>query len=213
MRLVIIGGTGVVGSKVVDEALVRGHEVTMVVRAPEGIIPRPNLRPVAGDAHVPGPLVELFRGHDASVGAFHPEGTSPDLYDEYLRVARATLSATKQAGVPRLLWVGGAGSLEVAPGVQLVDTPEFPRKFKAGALAARETLRLLQQEHEVDWVVLSPAIHVEEGPRTAIYRTGGDAPVYGAHHDSHISVQDLAVAVVDELERPRHHRHRFTVGY
>ncbi len=109
--------------------------------------------------------------------------------------------------------MGGAGSLEVAPGVQLVDTPGFPAKFKAVALAARETLRLLQQERELDWALLSPAIRVEEGPRTAMYRTGKDAPVYGANRDSHISVRDLAVAVLDEVERPRHHRHRFTVGY
>lgn len=213
MRLVVFGGTGLIGAPVVTEALVRGHEVTMVTPTPEEIVPRPSLSLVAGDVRAPESLVGLLEEHDAAVSALRTDWENPNLYDDSLQEVRSLLIAARRAGVPRLLWVGGAGSLEVAPGVQLVDTPGFPRRFKAAALAARETLRLLQQERELDWVLLSPAIHLDEGPRTGIYRTGADVPVYGANRDSHISVRDLAVAVLDELERPRHHRRRFTVGY
>lgn len=213
MKLAVVGGTGFVGSHVVEEALTRAHEVTLITTDPGRIVPRPGLLPVGGDVYQARALATLFRGHEVVIGALDADWKNPNLYDEYLRGARAVLGGTREAGVERLLWVGGAGSLEVAPGVQLVDTPGFPAKFKAVALAARETLRLLQQERELDWALLSPAIRVEEGPRTAMYRTGKDAPVYGANRDSHISVRDLAVAVLDEVERPRHHRHRFTVGY
>jgi uncharacterized protein len=213
VRLVVFGGTEPVGARVVDEALLRGHEVTMVTREPEAVVPRPSLFPVAGDARDSASLVGLLRGHDAAVSGFRADWENPNLYDDSLRAVRSILLAARQAGLPRLLWIGGPGSLEVAPGVQLVDTPGFPKNLRGGGLAARETLRLLQQERDLDWVLLTHAIRLEEGPRTGIYRTGGDSPVYGANRNSHISVRDLAVAVLDELERPQHHRRRFTVGY
>lgn len=213
MRIVVVGGAGLVALPVIDEALARGHEVTWIARILEAVVPRQGLQAVAREVYRREELVNLVRGHDIVIGAFDVDWKNPNLYDEYVRGARSVLGATKEAGVARLLWVGGAGTLEVAPGVRLVDTPEFPAKFKAGALAAGEALRLLQEERELDWTVLSPPVHLDEGPRTALYRIGGDTPVYGANRDSHISARDLAVALLDEVERPRHHRHRFTVGY
>jgi uncharacterized protein len=213
VRLAVVGGLGLVGAPVVEEALVRGHDVTLVTADPARIAPRPRLASVRGDFADHGALGAAFVGQHVVVCVFQPEWDDPHLYDRYLGAARAVLDAVRKAGVPRLLWVGGAGALEASPGVLLADTPEFPARFRPLAFAARETLRLLVREREVDWTMLSPPIHVEEGQRTAIYRSGGDSPIYGAGGESHISAPDLAVAVLDEVERPRHSRHRFTVGY
>ncbi|MNY41610.1 hypothetical protein D3C86_1764400 [compost metagenome] len=119
----------------------------------------------------------------------------------------------KAASLKRLLVVGGAGSLFVAPGVQLVDTPEFPAEWKEGALGAREALRLLQAETSLDWTFLSPAILLEPGERTGAYRVGADAPLSTGEGPGRISAADLAVAILDEIERPQHLRKRFTVAY
>jgi uncharacterized protein len=213
MRLVVVGGEGYVGAAIVEEALDRAHEVTTVVPVGETVPPRPGLRLVPGRAQDARALTVAFEGEEVVVGALVADSSRPKLYDEHLEGARAIVQAVRHAGVARLLWVGGAGSLLVSPGVHLVDSPDFPVRFKPAGLAAREILRLLSQERDLDWTILTPPIHVEDGPRTGIYRTGADAPVYGANGDSHISFRDLAVAVVDELERPRHARHRFTVGY
>ena len=147
------------------------------------------------------------------VSAFNAGWKNPRLYDDHLRGTRSIIAGVKGSGVRRLLIVGGAGSLEVAPGVQFVYTPEFPLAWKAGALATREALHLIRAEHDLEWTFLSPPIQVEVGPGTALYRSGRDAPIVGAHRNSRISVADLAVAIVDEVERPRDVRERFTVGY
>ena len=213
MKITVIGSTGRVGSRVVTEAAERHHEVIGVSRRVGADAPPADVRAVQLDASRPDELAPVLARQDAVVSAFNPGWKDPDIYDHYLQGARSILAATKRSGVSRLLWIGGAASLLVAPGVQLVDTPEFPPLFRGGALAAREALRLFEKERELDWVFLSPAVQLDDGPRTALYRIGTDHPVVGARGASRISVADLAVAVVDELERPRFHRHRFTVGY
>jgi putative NADH-flavin reductase len=161
-------------------------------------------------------VAAAVRGSDAVVSAYNPGWTNPDLYNEFLKGTQATFAGVKAAGLKRLLVVGGAGSLYVAPGVQLVDTPQFPADWKNGALAAREALNLIKQESSLDWTFLSPAMFLEPGERRGSYRLGEDSPVMDtdpAKGPAHISVADLAVAIVDELETPRHIQRRFTVGY
>jgi uncharacterized protein len=213
MRIALIGGTGFVGARIQEEALRRRHEVTLLTRDPGRVEPHAGLHAVATDVFVASQVAERVRGHDGVASAFNAGWKNPRLYDDYLRGTRAIVAGVKASGVRRLLLVGGAGSLEVSPGVQFVDTPEFPIAAKAGALAAREALHLIRKERELEWTFVSPAIHLEEGPRTALYRTGRDVPIVGAGGRSYISVADLAVAIVDELERPQHIRARFTVGY
>nr|WP_254696327.1 NAD(P)H-binding protein [Lysobacter enzymogenes] len=123
------------------------------------------------------------------------------------------VAATKQAGVPRLLVVGGAGSLEVAPGQQVLDQPGFPDEYRAGAEAMRSVLKTLREERELDWTFLSPAAHLVPGERTGRFRLGGDQLLVDAAGESKISVQDYAVALIDELEQPAHSRKRFTLAY
>lgn len=213
VKVALLGGTGFVGSAVRAELLTRGHVVTVFTRDPSRVVPEERLRAVALDVFNPDQVAARVRGHDVVVSAFNAGWKNPGLYDDYLRGTRAIVAGVKASEVRRLLIVGGAGSLEVAPGVQFVDTPEFPIAGKAGALAAREALHLIRTEHELEWTFLSPPIQVETGPRTALYRTGRDTPIVGANRNSRISVADLAVAIVDWVERPHHVRERFTVGY
>jgi uncharacterized protein len=213
VRVALIGGTGFVGSPIRDEALRRGHDVTLLTRDPGRVEPYERLHSVATDVFDPTQVTARVRGHDAVASAFNAGWKNPRLYDDYLRGTRAIIAGVKASGVRRLLIVGGAGSLEVSPGVQYVDTPDFPVAAKAGALAAREALHMIRKEPELEWTFVSPPYQLEAGPRTALYRSGRDAPIVGANRRSYISVADLAVAIVDELERPRHIRERFTVGY
>lgn len=147
-------------------------------------------------------MLSAFSGHAQS-----------DILGYYMRGIRSIIAATKSAGGSRLLVVGGAGSLDVAPGVRLVDTPEFPDKWKATAEGARQALQLLRQETKLHWTMLSPSASLEPGPRTGKFRLGDDQLLVGADGQSRISLQDYAVAMIDELEKPRHSRRRFTVGY
>ncbi|HSF67405.1 MAG TPA: hypothetical protein VLA67_08240 [Nitrospiraceae bacterium] len=119
----------------------------------------------------------------------------------------------KKAGVKRSLFVGGAGSLEVKPGVQSVDLPEFPAEYKQGALATRETLNMLREEGSLEWSFLSPSADLSPGKRTGKFRLGMDQLLRDANGESRISFEDYAMAMIDEIEKPQHIRHRFTVGY
>lgn len=214
MKIALIGASGFVGASVLNEALNRGHEVTAIVRHPEKITvenDRLNLQP--GDVQQADEAAALVAGHDAVISAFNPGWDNPNIYNDSLAGLQSIQSGTKQAGVKRLLVVGGAGSLEVAPGVQLVDTPQFPEAWKAGALAARDYLTILRKETELDWTFLSPAILLEPGERTGKFRIGTEQPVFDAAGNSKISVNDLAVALLDELENSQFIRQRFTVGY
>ncbi|MFD1140745.1 NAD(P)-dependent oxidoreductase [Larkinella insperata] len=214
MKIALIGASGFVGSSLLNEALNRGHEVTAIVRHPEKITAEnERLTVQKGDAQNDDDVASLVAGHDAVVSAYNPGWDNPNIYDDSLVGLQAIQSGTKNSGVKRLLVVGGAGSLEIAPGLQLVDTPQFPEAWKAGALAARDYLTILRKETDLDWTFLSPAIMLEPGERTGKFRLGTEQPVFDANGDSKISVNDLSVALLDELENPQFIRQRFTLGY
>ncbi len=212
MKIALIGATGFVGSAVLEELLRRQHQVTALARNPAKIAAREGLTVVQADAQDAAQVAKAVAGQDAVVNAYNPGWTVPDIHDQFLIGTRAIYAGVKQGGVKRLLVVGGAGSLYVAPGVQLVDTPGFPAEYKAGALAAREALNLIRNESTLDWTFLSPPILLAPGERTGQYRLGTDAPLMNGEAPGGISVADLAVAIADELENPRHVQQRFTVA-
>ena len=212
MNIALIGASGFIGSALLAEALARGHSVTAIVTKPEKLTPSPQLRALACDVQDSAALSATLRGNDAVISAFSGHAQA-DTEDYYLRGMRSIIAAANQAKVPRLLVVGGAGSLEVAPGLQLLDTPEFPAMYKPTAEGARKALELLRGEKALDWTMLSPSAVIAPGERTGKFRLGGDQLLTGADGASKISVQDYAVAMVDELEKPAHSRRRFTAGY
>ncbi|RXZ44248.1 NAD(P)-dependent oxidoreductase [Crenobacter cavernae] len=212
MNIALIGATGFIGSGLLKEALARGHKVTALVSRPERLAEHANLAPAKTDVQDSAALAAQLQDLDAVISAFSGHAEA-DTYDYYVAGVRSIIAAAKQASVPRLLVVGGAGSLEVAPGVQGVDTPDFPEQWKASALGAREALNLLREEKELDWTLLSPSALIAPGERTGAFRLGSDRLLVDATGESRISVEDYAVAMIDELEKPAHPRQRFTVGY
>ena len=213
MKVALIGATGFVGTPVLAELLNRGHQVTVLARNPGKLAAQPGLTGVAADALDAAQVAAAVAGHDAVVSAYNPGWSEPQIHDLFLQGSDAIVEGVKRAGLKRLLVVGGAGSLFVAPGVQLVDTPPFPAQYKQGALAAREALNRLKRETTLDWSFVSPPIGLAPGARTGQYRTGLDDLLPGVGDTpAGISVADLAVAMVDELETPRHVQQRFTVA-
>lgn len=212
MNIALIGASGFIGSALLAEALARGHSVTAIVTRPEKLAPSPRLVAVACDVQDSAALAASLQGHEAVLTAFsgHAQG---DTEDYYLRGMRSIIAAAGQAKVPRLLVVGGAGSLEVAPGLQLLDTPEFPAMYKPTAEGARKALGLLKAEKSLEWTMLSPSAVIAPGERTGKFRLGGDQLLTGSDGASRISVQDYAMAMIDELEKPAHSGRRFTAGY
>ena len=213
MKIALIGATGFVGSAILQEALQRGHEVTAIVRHPEKVKPHAKLHPRKGDAYNEDEVARLVAGHDAVISAFNPGWSNPDIYNQQVKGTQAIIIGVKKAGLKRLLFVGGAGSLEVKPGVQSVDTPEFPKDWKQGSLATREALNLLRKESGLEWSFLSPSADLSPGQRTGQFRLGTDQLLRDANGESRISVEDYAMAMIDEVEKPKHIRRRFTVGY
>ena len=217
MKIALIGGTGFVGTALLKEALERGHQVTVISRNPEKLsVKNKNLSVVKGDVFDENKVAELLKGHDAVISAYNPGWTNPDIYNEYLKGSEAIQRAVKKAGIKRFIVIGGAGSLYVAPGVQLIDTPQFPGEWKPGALAAREYLDIIKNEKDLEWTFLSPAIEMHQGTsgeRKGHHRSGTDNPVVDEKGRSVISVEDVAVAIFDELENPQHINQRFTVAY
>ncbi len=216
MKIALIGATGFVGKPVLAELLKRGHDVTVVARDPSKLTPHPSLTVVTGDAFEEKSIAAAVEGHDAVVSAFNPGWDQDDLYNKFLAGSAAIVRGVEAGGVKRFLVVGGAGSLYVAPGVQLVDTPEFsrhvPAKIVPGAQAARDSLSGLRDNVKLDWTFLSPPARLSPGERTGQYRTGGEQLLMAGDNPAGISVSDLAVAIVDELEQGRHVRARFTVA-
>jgi putative NADH-flavin reductase len=211
MKVALIGAGGFVGSALLREALTRGHTVTAMVLHPDKLAPRSNLTARKTDVLDTDRLASQLSGYDAAISAFSGHAAD-DVYGYYMKGIRSIITATAQAGV-RLLVVGGAGSLEVAPGVQLLDTPGFPAQWKATAEGARQALSLLRDETGLDWTMLSPSAMLEPGLRTGKFRLGTDRLLIDNAGESRISLEDYAVAMIDELEQPAHRRQRFTVGY
>lgn len=198
-----------VGSRVLAELVRRGHSVTAVARHPENVPAADGVRAVLGDATDPASVASVAQDADAAVSAYSPPRSNPELVVE---ATRSLVAGLVRAGVRRLVVVGGAGSLEIAPGVQLVDTPEFPELWKGIALAHRDTLAALK-DLDLDWSYFSPAAMIEPGLRTGKFRLGGTRLVANDRGESKISAEDYAVALVDELETPRNLRRQFTAAY
>jgi uncharacterized protein len=214
MKIALIGATGFVGTAVLKEALNRGHKVTAIARNTAKIeTVNENLTIKQADAYNSDDLATSLAGNDAVINSFNSGWGNPNIYADFIKGSESIQKATKAAGVKRLLIVGGAGSLEIAPGKQLVDTPEFPAEWKSGALAARDYLNIIKEETELDWTFLSPAIHLHPGERSGTFRLGTDQPVFDKSGKCDISVEDMAVAIVDELENNEYIKRRFTLGY
>jgi uncharacterized protein len=217
MKIALIGATGFVGTPLLSELVSRGHQVTAISRHPEKIASTSDLvTPVKGDIQNEDEVATLVAGHDAVISAFNPGWTNPNIYADFLNGSQAIEAGVQKAGVKRVLFIGGAGSLEIAPGLQLIDTPEFPAEYKDGANAARNFLNILKKNDLLNWTFLSPAIEMHPGTsgvRKGVYRTGLDNPVFNEEGRSIISVEDLSVAIADEIENPAYIRKRFTVAY
>jgi len=203
MKIAVIGASGNAGSRITSELAARGHAVTAIARNPEKVARLPHVFPTRGDAMDEAGLARLLRGHDAAVSSIHFLDSDP---------ARL-IGAAKASGVSRYLVVGGAGSLDVAPGIRLVTTPAFPAQYKAEAEKGAAFLDLLRRETALNWTFLSPSALFTAGQRTGRFRLGTDRLLTGADGKSWISFEDFAVALADEIERPAHIRQRFTVGY
>ncbi|WP_419686885.1 NAD(P)-dependent oxidoreductase [Serratia marcescens] len=213
MKVAIIGATGFVGRRVVDEALARGIQVTAIARQKKELPEHANLTVALGDVADTAWLAGQLRGQDAVTSAYNPGWGEDNLYEKTARGAQQILTAVEQAGVKRLLVVGGAGSLEVAPGVELVDTPQFPENIRPGAQAVRDLRNKLRNESALDWTYLSPAALLEPGKRTGQFRLGTTQLLMNGEAPANISVEDLAVAIVDEIEKPQFIRAQFTAAY
>jgi hypothetical protein len=203
MRVAVIGATGKIGSKITAELLGRGHSVTAIVRDPDKAPANPHLKAVKGDVTDPDSVAALVRGHDAVISSapFNP-GISPQV-----------LAAVRNSGVKRYIAVGGAGSLKAADGKLVMDNPQIPAAWLPSIKEGSELLKLLRADQQLDWTFFSPAVLIGPGERTGKFRLGGDEVVTAADGKSSISYDDYAIALVDELEKPRHVRGRFTIGY
>ena len=214
-KIVIIGATGYVGSAILKEALGRGHQVKAIVRDPSKLtLIHPHLKVVGGSVTDTDFLSRELAKSDAVISAFNTGWSNPNIYEETLEGYGSILCAVRNSGVHRFLMVGGAGSLLVAPGRQLMDEPDVPKKLLPGIRGmAKVYTDLLLPEKSVDWVFLSPAANMAPGERTGKFRLGKDELIVDESGDSNISVEDFAVAMIDELEQEKHHQERFTLGY
>lgn len=213
MKIAIIGATGFVGSALVNEFADRKHEITAIARTPKDTA---NATWVAADVYNTDALAEVLKGHDVVVNAFNPGWSNPNIYEDSMKGSKAIQEAVKKAGVKRFITIGGAGSLFVAPGLQAIDTPDFPKEIFDGANAARHYLDIIKEEKDLDWAFFSPAFEMHAGTktgRTGKYRLGLENPVFNDEQRSILSVEDLAVVIADEVETPKHHQVRFTAGY
>jgi hypothetical protein len=203
MRVALIGATGNIGSRILAELQRRGgHQITAIARHPKSE-QTPELRWVEGDVTDPEPLTQVLRGHQAVISSIP---YAPGYAQKVLSVVRAS-------GVKRYIAVGGAGSLEIAPGKLLKDSGQIPAEWMPAVNEASALLTLLRQDKVLDWTFFSPAALIGPGPRTGKYRLGTDQLIVGSDGKSSISYDDYVIALVDELETPQHLRARFTIGY
>jgi putative NADH-flavin reductase len=208
MKIAIIGASGFIGSAILKEALDRGHSVTAIVRHAEKITTtHPQLIIKEADV-ITADVASLVAGNEAVISAYNAYESAT-----YVKAIHTIINGVKKAGIKRFLAVSGAGSLEIEPGLQLLDTPEFPAEWKGGASATRDAFYVIKEQDDLDWTVLSPAMMIEPGERTGRFRLGKDQVVADEKGDSKISTADYAVAMIDELEKPAHIKERFTLAY
>ncbi len=214
-NVVLIGASGFVGTAILNELLNRGHKVTAIVRDPAKVnASNPNLKVVQADVTDTDVLIEASKGKDAVISAYNPGWKNPNIYEETLKNYPLIVDSVKKAGVERLLIVDGAGTLFYAPGKMVMDADDVPAKLLPGIKSLGEFyLNTLRKENDIDWIFLSPAANMTPGERTGKFRIGKDDLVVDVNGDSNISVEDYAVAMVDELEQKHHHKERFTIGY
>jgi putative NADH-flavin reductase len=203
MKIAIIGATGNVGSRLVNEALNRHHAVTAIARDAKKLSSRTGMSATVGDVTKPDALLPLLKGHDVIISALRSAGSDP----------RQLIDLVRRSGVKRYLVVGGAASLEIAPGQILLNAPNFPPAYKAEASAAKAFLDTLRNVTDLDWTFLSPSAFFGPGERTGKFRLGDNTLLTAPDGKSSISYEDYAMAMLDEVETPRHIRRRFTVGY
>ncbi|QNI33342.1 NAD(P)-dependent oxidoreductase [Alloacidobacterium dinghuense] len=208
MHVVLFGTTGMIGSRVLAELLSRGHIVTAVARDVSRVSNEPNVKAVRGDVLNSAEVAEIAKGSDAVISSYSP-GTNTELIVD---ATRSLIAGLDRARVKRFIEVGGAGSLFVAPNVRLIDAPNFPDEYKAIAIAHADALEVLRKS-DLDWTYFSPAAFIQPGERTGKFRLAGDTLVADDKGNSRISAEDYAIALVDELENPKHIRQRFTIGY
>lgn len=214
-NVVLIGASGFVGTAILNELLNRGHKVTAIVRDPAKVTAsNPNLKVIQADVTDTDVLIEASKGKDAVISAYNPGWKNPNIYEETLKNYPLIVDSVKKAGVERLLIVGGAGTLFYAPGKMVMDADDVPAKLLPGIKSLGEFyLNTLRKENDIDWIFLSPAANMAPGERTGKFRIGKDDLVVDVNGDSNISVEDYAVAMVNELEQKHHHKERFTIGY
>jgi uncharacterized protein len=214
MKIALIGATGMIGQRILSEALSRGHHVTAIARDPSKVAKRPNLEVKTGDAMKPETVIPALNGVDVLVSSCAPPRDDPRQAIDSVRTLTEAITAAGNAANRRirLIMVGGAGSLEIAPGVQLVDTPNFPEAWKPIATAHRDALAALRKT-SIDWTYFSPAGFIQPGERTGKFRLGTEQLVTDSKGESKISAEDYAVALVDEVEKPQFIRKRFTAAY
>lgn len=214
-KVAVIGATGFVGTQVVNELTNRGYEVEAIVRDASKVQQNEKVTAKSVDVNNVDELAEALKGNDAVISSFNAGWTNPNLYDDFLNGSINIEKAVEKSGVKRFITVGGAGSLYIE-GNQLVDSPEFPAEYKAGATAARDYLNKIKENNTLDWTFFSPAIEMHQGTagiRVGKYRTSLENPVFDENGRSILSVEDVAVALVDELEQNNHIRQRFTAAY
>ena len=219
MKVAILGSTGFAGSFLLNEGLARPElVVTAIVRTPDTVTPRERLTVVKGDVFDPGSLAEALRGHGTVIHAFHPgrAASMADVYDQSVAGHEAIIAATRLAGVPRLVCVGGAASLMTPEGKEYIDSSHWDKAFdphRNAILGTRALYYLLKPVADIDWVFLAPSAWLRPGQRTGVYRTGKDDMLFATDGTSSISNEDYAHALIDEVITPQHHHERFTVGY
>ena len=215
-KVAVIGATGFVGTQVVKELANRGYFVNALARNTSKIEESENVKAIAVDVYNTSELSEILKGNDAVISAFNPGWTNPNIFEDFLKGAESIEKAVEESGVKRFITVGGAGSLYIAENLQLIDTPEFPAEIKPGAEAARQYLEIIKKNENLDWTFFSPAIEMHQGTagvRKGTYRTALENPVFDEDGRSVLSVEDVAVALVDELENNQFVRQRFTAAY
>jgi putative NADH-flavin reductase len=210
MKIAVVAATGKIGRHIVQQALQKGHEVTAIVRSDKNLPVELKGAAVSVATFEKDSLVNALRGHDAIISAYGP---TPEATAALSDAAHKLIAAVREAGLRRLVVVGGAGSLEVAPGLQLVDTPEFPAAYKAVALAHRDALAVYRAASNLDWTFFSPAAEIGPGEIRGRYRTGENNLLVDGEGRSRISYGDYAAAVVAEVEQPRYVQTVATAAY